>query len=511
MTLFALLAATTAAVVGAGAAASSSTPSSANCTTSWFTQSIDHYSWGPIEGAGGNLTWQQRYLINADFWRNDTSGAVFFYTGNEGGVTLYANHSGLMWENAAELGALVIFAEHRYYGESWPFGDEATSLANIRYLSSSQALADYAVLLRGVLGALGALYQPVIAFGGSYGGVLSAFFRAGYPGSVAGAIAASAPLRSFPGQAAPWDSRLYMQVITRTASAGGGCADSCAANVRASFPLIFGDGGSAEGRARLSAAFSTCAPLETEADVQALAFFIRGTFDEMSMGSYPYPSSYLTGGTVMLPAFPVRVACGFLADVDPSNSSALYAGLASALGVLNNATPVDCNAIPPSPYVDPSADVDGIWDYQECTEMQPDSDWFGSDGVEDMFYDLPRNLTYLGEHCLAAWGVVPSLDWITTKYALPDLTGASNIVFSNGLLDPWSGASIQTSPNAHADLVVFNITDGAHHLDLFFSDPADPPSVTFVRSQEVAYIRKWILEFYGRAGSAAAAAAKHDL
>ena len=29
----------------------------------------------------------------------------------------YLEHTGLMWENAAEFGALLVFAEHRYYGE----------------------------------------------------------------------------------------------------------------------------------------------------------------------------------------------------------------------------------------------------------------------------------------------------------------------------------------------------------------------------------------------------------
>lgn len=42
--------------------------------------------------------------------------------GNEADVTLYLSATGLMWENAPDFRALLVFAEHRFYGESLPFG-----------------------------------------------------------------------------------------------------------------------------------------------------------------------------------------------------------------------------------------------------------------------------------------------------------------------------------------------------------------------------------------------------
>ena len=116
-------------------------PDASNCTTLYFEQRIDHFSWRVP--STGNLTYQQRYLVCDQYYA--PGGSIFFYTGNEGDVTLYANASGLMWENAGEFNALLVFAEHRYYGESWPQGAGSPAFD---YLSSSQALADYAVLLR---------------------------------------------------------------------------------------------------------------------------------------------------------------------------------------------------------------------------------------------------------------------------------------------------------------------------------------------------------------------------
>jgi lysosomal Pro-X carboxypeptidase len=438
----------------------------------------------------GASTWMQRYLINTDFWRGDGTGSIFFYVGNEGDVELYANHTGLMWENAAQFGALLLFGEHRYYGQSLPPG---AADGDVSYLSSSQALADYATLLRHVRETFNTGDAPAIAFGGSYGGVLAALFRARWPGAVAGAIASSAPLRSFPGQVPLFDSGAYYAVISDNLGPKGGSPPACAENIQSLWPALFADGQTTAGRARLSAAFSTCSPITSLDEAKALAFYVRGAFDGLSMANYPYPSDYISFPAT-LPAFPVRVACESLA-VSLSGDD-LYKGVAAAIATLYNASgTTTCNDVPANPNSHPSAPYDGIWDYQQCTEMQPDSQWFSTYGPpRDVFWEEPRNLTYLEERCRMVWNVTPALDWITTQYSLPSFEGASRIILASGTYDPWSGPGIRDSPAPDRDVIALNVTNGAHHLDLFFSHPMDPPELTAVRLQQMAFVSKWIAE-----------------
>ncbi|KAF0708736.1 hypothetical protein As57867_006218, partial [Aphanomyces stellatus] len=119
-------------------------PNTSNCSLHWFDQRLDHFT-------TLNTTYKQRYFVYDKFWARQANGhkkdgPIFFYCGNEGDVTLYVNNTGLMWENAEAFGALVIFAEHRYFGESMPFGDKY--MDHLQYLTHEQALADYAFLLR---------------------------------------------------------------------------------------------------------------------------------------------------------------------------------------------------------------------------------------------------------------------------------------------------------------------------------------------------------------------------
>jgi lysosomal Pro-X carboxypeptidase len=209
-------------------------PSTANCRLQWFDQLADHFNFDNYAAV-----FLQRYYVCDDpaaAWRPNQT--ILFYTGNEASVEIYVNSTGFAWEHAAELGARIVFMEHRFYGESLIPGAGDASGGDLHLLTMEQALADYARAIYLLKQEWNSAGSPVIALGGSYGGMLSAWLRMKYPGAVQGALAASAPILAFDGLGQfarggglegfkVWDSNAYWRVVTRDATPAAGAVDGC--------------------------------------------------------------------------------------------------------------------------------------------------------------------------------------------------------------------------------------------------------------------------------------------
>jgi len=74
----------------------------------------------------------------------------------------------------------------------------------------------------------------------------------------------------------------------------------------------------------------------------------------------------------------------------------------------------------------------------------------------------------------------------------PDLSprDTSNIVFSNGLLDPWSVFGVQQDVSDSVVAVI--IPDGAHHLDLMYSRPDDSHDLKAARDTIMQHVKRWV-------------------
>jgi len=475
----------------------------ANCTESYFEQRVDHF--GPNKP---DAFFRQRYFIYDGFYKRradsggGNGGPMFFYLGNEADVTLYVNATGLMWENAEEFGALLVFAEHRYYGKSqMPFpstsdGDKNATINNLRFLSAEQAIMDYVVLIRHLKERYGFDdSDAVIGFGGSYGGMLASWARLKYPHVWDGAIAASAPIVSFEGMdGIDLDFNFYAEGVTYDVTVAAGASEHCETNLRKAFAdlaLTKLDPALVRRNLRVCDADNT-----TDADLgTAATFWLDSALSYMAMGNFPYPSRYILNGNGELPAFPVRVACQRLANnmtADDQVNEWLL-GLADFAGVYyNNSRALECNVL--SAPVNPESEkVNELWNYQYCSQI---FQVFGhAPGKNDMYWDAPWDGNATAKRCYEEYGFWPDRYHFALSYGTPvdwARDGASNIVWSQGEYDPWRGGGVTTDLSRSLKAVV--ISEAAHHLDLFFSHENDTEHVIAARRMEMDQARAWIDE-----------------
>ncbi|KAM7086658.1 lysosomal Pro-X carboxypeptidase isoform 1-T3 [Molossus nigricans] len=439
----------------------------------YLKQKVDHF------GFKNDKHFNQRYLIADQHWKKE-GGSILFYTGNEGDIIWFCNNTGFMWDVAEELKAMLVFAEHRYYGQSLPFGANSfKDSRHMNFLTSEQALADFAELIKHLKKTIpAAKNQPFIAVGGSYGGMLAAWFRMKYPHMVVGALAASAPIWQFEDMV---PCGVFMEIVTADFRRS---SPNCSKSIRKSWDAIHRLTRNGTGLNLVSEVLHLCTSLKNSQDVQHLKDWIAETWVNLAMVDYPYESNFLQP----LPAWPIKVVCQHFKNPNVSDTELLQ-NIFSALNVYYNYSG-QAKCLNMSETSTSSLGSMG-WSYQACTEIVMP---FCTNGIDDMFEPHAWDLKDFSNDCYRQWGVKPRPTWITTMYGGKNISSHSNIIFSNGDLDPWSGGGV--TKNITDTLVAINIAEGAHHLDLRANNAFDPMSVLLARSMEVRHMKKWIRDFY---------------
>uniref|UniRef100_A0A914YXF1 Lysosomal Pro-X carboxypeptidase n=1 Tax=Panagrolaimus superbus TaxID=310955 RepID=A0A914YXF1_9BILA len=451
---------------------------------------VDHFAYTISD------TFKIRYFYNLTFYK--PNGPIFFYPGNEGSLEVFAENTGIIWDLAPKFNAAVIFIEHRYWGKSLPYSDESfTALSRIGHMTSIQTIADFAIILPWFKQIYNISQDSkIIAIGGSYGGMLAAWMKLKYPTLIHGVWASSAPVVWFNGGGTPlggYGSRV------QKAFKFFGCNNSTI--LFDGFNAISNLGKDDQGRQKLTNIFNINpkTPLNSENDVKKLLTFVQTAIENLAMTNYPYPTSFLTS----LPAWPVKVACSFILQSPANPSTEELATLMKNISKIYFATNLTCldAMICGNPENPKLADV---WDFQKCTEiiielcpMGPPNDFFPM-----LCNDRESFLKTRKQFCSNNYKHIGWTDNLMRENAIQetygwDFTQTSNIIFTDGTIDPWGAGGVTNNTPGIMDgqkrqIFNFIIEGSAHHLDLRQPSSCDPENIKNIRYQIVQILKTWI-------------------
>jgi len=170
----------------------------------------------------------------------------------------------------------------------------------------------------------------------------------------------------------------------------------------------------------------------------------------MAMTNYPYPSDFLNP----MPGWPVNVSCKYfdgptleqdakVGDLSPREKQVFTAMLKAANVYFNGDSP--------NPNCTDFDDTEGTgtlaaygWDVLACNQLAMPC----SNGPNSMFLNQPFDYNAYTDDCKKKFNLTPRYQWVWTylggKDIQRDFQSLSNIIFSNGQLDPWTAGGLTT-------------------------------------------------------------------
>nr|CAB3468565.1 unnamed protein product [Digitaria exilis] len=260
---------------------------------------------------------------------------------------------------------------------------------------------------------------------------------------------------------------------------------NCFSVIKASWDVLEERGSSEKGLLELSKMFRACQPLKY---ADSIGNWLETAITYTAMVDYPTPANFIEN----LPAYPVKEMCKII-DGFPANADILEKVSAAANLFYNYTGNQSCNQIETEDNSQTTV-LDG-WGWQACTEMVMPM----SASNESMFPPSTFSYEETSAACFKSNGVRPRPHWITTEYGGYKIDKVlkrfgSNIIFSNGMRDPWSRGGVLK--NISSSIVALVTEKGAHHLDLRSATKDDPNWVVEQRRQEVEIIQGWIDQYH---------------
>lgn len=356
-----------------------------------------------------------------------------------------------------------------------------TSTENLKFLSSTQALADLATFIDhiNVKHQLPAATTKWIAFGGSYAGSLAAWLRLKYPRVVHGAVSSSGPLLALA------DFTQYFQVVHDVlAASSAACVDA----VSESFQQIGRLLGDLSGQRELTARLRLCTPLEESVDNAHDFASLYETLASYFAVSVQYNHKW---GRMRMH---VNEVCDIMLN------EALGTPLQRMAAMIFDDKwrfGKDCLSYIYAPYVEylrqTKWNSGRLWLYQKCTEFG-----FGhtsnSTEARYMFDGNHMPVRGLYELCVDVFGPKFNATGLNAAVARTNVEyGAwelrtTNVIYVHGSADPWHPLGLLHSPNAAMPVVLINGT--SHCADMHGDAAHDPPQLTAARQRIGAFVRE---------------------
>jgi pimeloyl-ACP methyl ester carboxylesterase len=395
-----------------------------------FDQKLDHAD-------AASPTFKQRYWYSTQFAKGANAPVIYVICGES-----ECSERAILGRGdvAKTLGAAVIALEHRYYGKSLPFANP--KVEDMKYLSIGAALADLDAFETFAKTNLG-LGGKWIALGGSYSGMLSAFYREKYPQQVVGAWASSAPVDmqlTWYGSdevtaraLGPDCLKRHQQVMTTASDAFDDPARRDDVFGRLNIHFTLPDGANDASKKAWKRVI-----------LQRISSVPRNLAQEDN----------------------VRPYCAALAqEADPVDGFGLY-----------TQPPLVPNDNPPPPAPPTTGTPPGasegvgtnpytMWNWQTCTEMgffevaNPNRELSVRSELDDGQAQIAQ--------CTQYWHVTPNVDATRAEYFDPIANGqVTNLFFVNGSLDPWSALSLRDPATAPAGVTEHIVQLATHTQDM---------------------------------------------
>ena len=430
---------------------------------------VDNFA--PIES---QVKWAgegQRYWINKENW-GGKGYPIFVFIGGEGAEACTRLTSKMyIYELAKEHKALLVDIEHRFYGESYPTEDMSTE--SLKYLSSTQALADLARLIDHIKIDLNTKESKVITVGGSYPGNLAAWFRLKYPSVTHGSIASSAPVT------AKLNFYEYMEVVGKSILYFG--SQECYNEIETAtkqIKQILSKGLNSEEVIQLSKDYKLCSKMENENDIKIFLSDLMGNIQ----GTVQYNNEH--SGTMN-----ITDVCNVMTKKDDGDAYTKFAKLNDLYLAAYGQECVDASWKDTIEYMQASGkdstNAARPWTYQTCNEF---GYYQTCDSSHQPFYAWKEylNVDFYRDMCKESfngWSKDPETEWINEQYGEVHIEG-SNILFPSGTIDPWHalGVTNSTKFNSNLNEVPVFILGTAHCNDLYAPNAdTDPVSLTQAR------------------------------